>query len=314
MASEPLRKFADELKFTRESKSITLQQIAGKTRIDLKFLQAIEDANFDILPEVYIRAFIKEYSQTLDLNPKETLQKFDNAKSGKQEEKPPEEVHAEDNQQKEPEEEITPTTELMQTTQLPKALNSEETPTAQPDIPNVKTINGIKTNYIIGGLISVAAILIIYFSFFNGSSSEIIQVATDQDVVSANNGRFELGKQTPTQDQSEIQTPVNTLPLSTDSLRLSVLTTDRVWLKVSTDGKILRQGIVEANSKMNFAAKKSFSVSIGNAGRVKVYFNNKPVANVGKPGEIRNLFITTDGIKYYTILPQKNEKKSPTAH
>lgn len=314
MASEPLRKFADELKFTRESKSITLQQIAGKTRIDLKFLQAIEDANFDILPEVYIRAFIKEYSQTLDLNPKETLQKFDNAKSGKQEEKPPEEVHAEDNQQKEPEEEITPTTELMQTTQLPKALNSEETPTAQPDIPNVKTINGIKTNYIIGGLISVAAILIIYFSFFNGSSSEIIQVATDQDVVSANNGRFELGKQTPTQDQSEIQTPVNTLPLSTDSLRLSVLTTDRVWLKVSADGKILRQGIVEANSKMNFAAKKSFSVSIGNAGRVKVYFNNKPVANVGKPGEIRNLFITTDGIKYYTILPQKNEKKSPTAH
>lgn len=314
MASEALKKFADELKFTRESKSITLQQIAGKTRIDLKFLQAIEDANFDVLPEIYIRAFIKEYSQTLDLNPKETLQKFDNARSGKQEEKPPEEVHTEDHQQKEPEEAITPSAETIQTTQSPKALNSEETPAAQPDIPEVKTINAIKTNYIIGGLISVIALLIIYFSFFNGSSSEIIQVTSDQDVVSTNNGRFELGKQTATQDQAEIQTPVNTLLPSTDSLRLSVLTTDRVWLKVSTDGKVFQQGIVEANLKMNFAATKNFSVSIGNAGRVKVYFNNKPVENVGKPGKIRNLFITSDGIKYYTIPPKKNEEKSPTAH
>ena len=232
----------------------------------MKFLQAIEDANFDVLPEIYIRAFIKEYSQTLDLNPKETLQKFDNARSGKQEEKPPEEVHTEDHQQKEPEEAITPSAETIQTTQSPKALNSEETPAAQPDIPEVKTINAIKTNYIIGGLISVVALLIIYFSFFNGSSSEIIQVTSDQDVVSTNNGRFELGKQTATQDQAEIQTPVNTLLPSTDSLRLSVLTTDRVWLKVSTDGKVFQQGIVEANLKMNFAATKNFSVSIGNAG------------------------------------------------
>ena len=169
MALEAIKKFAHELKFTRESKNITLQQIAGKTKIDLKFLQAIEDANFDVLPEIYIRAFIKEYSQTLDLNPKETLQKFDNARSGKQEEKPPEEVHTEDHQQKEPEEAITPSAETIQTTQSPKALNSEETPAAQPDIPEVKTINAIKTNYIIGGLISVVALLIIYFSFFNGS-------------------------------------------------------------------------------------------------------------------------------------------------
>jgi hypothetical protein len=85
-----------------------------------------------------------------------------------------------------------------------------------------------------------------------------------------------------------------------------------VWVKVSTDGKIVHQQIVLADSRMNFAAIKSFSLSVGNAGYVKVFFNNKPVENVGKPGEMRNLFITTDGIKYYTIPPQKNEKKSPT--
>lgn len=313
MALEALKKFADELKLTRESKTITLQQIAGKTKIDLKFLQAIEDANFDILPEIYVRAFIKEYSQTIDLNPKETLQKFDNAKSGKQEDKPAEVItHELIQHEAEPvkEQEITPQVDSIPTTPIPKAFNSEETLSVQQDIPEIKPKSGLKTNYIIGSLITVAAIITIYFSFFNGSSSEIIQVLSNPDVENTTNERFKLEKQTPTQSISEAQEPVTTVVPADDSLHLSVTITERVWIKVSSDGKVLRQGIAEADSKMNFAAKKSFSFSIGNAGRVKLYFNNKPVENVGKPGEIRNLFITSDGIRYYTISPQKNEKKS----
>ena len=309
MASEALKKFADELKFIRESKTITLQQIAGKTKIDLKFLHAIEDANFDVLPEIYIRAFIKEYSQTLDLDPKETLQKFDNAISGKLEEKQPIENH-----QMEESEKIIPKTEPIKSKQVLKEFISDETIPIQPDMPEVKIMKSIKINYLIGGIISVVALLLIYFAFFNGSSSKIIQVSANQNSVNTNDERFELEKKDSVESQAENPTPNFGMPLSTDSLRLSVLTTDRVWLKVSTDGKILQQGIVEANEQVNCTAKKNFSLSIGNAGRVKVYFNSKPVDNVGKPGEIRNLFITSDGIRYYTIPPKKNEEKSPTSN
>ena len=48
MATEALKKFADELKTAREVKEISLLQVSAKTKIDLKFLQAMEDANFDI--------------------------------------------------------------------------------------------------------------------------------------------------------------------------------------------------------------------------------------------------------------------------
>lgn len=313
MASELLKKFADELKSTRESKAITLQHIAGKTKIDLKFLQAIENANFDLLPDIYIRAFIKEYANTLDLNSGETLQRYDEAKFGKIDEKPTGDIlQTKINADTNSETELAKTTESSETKPVKREFSTVESPACPTNLPEVKETKGLKTNYIIGGAILLVALIVVYFAFLNGSSSEIIQEKTDQEAVGSNNERFEIEKPVQPKEQTQTQNLDNTPPLSPDSLRLSVLTTERVWVKVSTDGKIAHQQVVPANSKMNFAAKKSFSISVGNAGYIKVFFNNKPVENVGKPGEIRNLFITTDGIKYYTILPQKNEKKSPT--
>ena len=83
MATEALKKFAEELKIARESKEISLQQIANKTRIDIKFLNAIESANFDILPEIYIKAFIKEYANLVELDPKEVINKYEFARTGR---------------------------------------------------------------------------------------------------------------------------------------------------------------------------------------------------------------------------------------
>lgn len=314
MASELLKQFADELKSTRESKAISLQHIAGKTKIDLKFLQAIEDANFDLLPDIYTRAFIKEYASTIDLNPKETLRKYDEAKLGKIDEKSAGNLP-------QTKTDISASTEIesvkindsSETKHVKREFSTVESPAWPKDLPEVEVKKGIKTNYIFGGAIILIALIVVYFAFLNGSSDEIIQENPGQETVTSNNERFEIQKPVQTTEQAQEQKVENTPSLSPDSLRLSVLTTQRVWVKVSTDGKIVHQQVVPADSKLNFAATKSFSVSVGNAGYVKVFFNNKPVENVGKPGEMRNLFITTDGIKYYTIPPpQKNEKKSST--
>ncbi|MHB8929094.1 MAG: helix-turn-helix domain-containing protein [Melioribacteraceae bacterium] len=314
MASELLKQFADELKSTRESKAISLQHIAGKTKIDLKFLQAIEEANFDLLPDIYTRAFIKEYASTIDLNPKETLRKYEEAKLEKIDEKsagnlPQTKIDTPINSVTD----SVKTNDSSETKSIKREFSTVESPAWPKDLPEVEVAKGLKTNYIFGGVIILIALIVVYFAFLSGSSDEIIQENPNQETTTSNNERFEIQKPVQAPEQTQEQKMENTQPFSPDSLRLSVLTTQKVWVKVSTDGKIVHQQMVPANSKMNFAATKSFSVSVGNAGYVKVFFNNKPVENVGKPGEIRNLFITTDGIKYYTITPpQKNEKKSPT--
>ncbi|MFA7228749.1 MAG: RodZ domain-containing protein [Melioribacteraceae bacterium] len=311
MASEAQLKFADELRFHRESKNITLQQIASKTRIDLKFLQAIEDANFELLPEIYIRAFIKEYSQTLDLNPKEILQKYDEAKLSKAEEKPRTDEPRISSKQDTVVQEVIPPSVTSAPPVFKKEFGTSEIEPIPAIESPVKSFNGIKINYLIGIGILLAALIIIYFAFFTGSPG-IVQEKTEFDTTDSNGERFEVKKAAPEEIQILPETAGSTVPQSPDSVYLSILTTDRVWVKVSADGKILTQQTEAGNAKLNFSAKKSFSVSVGNAGRVKVFFNNKPVENVGNPGEIRNLYLTTEGIKYYTIQPQKNEKKSST--
>jgi cytoskeletal protein RodZ len=58
-------KFAEELKTLRETKDLTLQQVAVKTKIDYKFLEAMESGDFEFLPELYVKAFLREYLRIL---------------------------------------------------------------------------------------------------------------------------------------------------------------------------------------------------------------------------------------------------------
>ena len=82
MPIESIKKLTDEFKSHREKREISLQHIHNKTRIDIKYLRAIEEGNFDIMPQVYLRAFIKEYAKSIDLDPDETLNKYELAIAG----------------------------------------------------------------------------------------------------------------------------------------------------------------------------------------------------------------------------------------
>ena len=83
MSSEYLKQLSEELKEAREKSKLTIEQIFTKTRIDKKYLNAIENGNFSIMPEVYIRAFIKEYAKAVGLVPSDILSKYELAKEGK---------------------------------------------------------------------------------------------------------------------------------------------------------------------------------------------------------------------------------------
>lgn len=59
-----------QLKNIREMKGITLDEISKKTRIRSSYLKAIEEEDFDRLPEeVYIRGFLRSYAGYIGLDP-----------------------------------------------------------------------------------------------------------------------------------------------------------------------------------------------------------------------------------------------------
>ena len=66
-----------ELKRERELRSISLQEIADTTKISMKFLQALEKDQLDILPgEFFIKSIISAYAKTLGLEKDSVLNKY----------------------------------------------------------------------------------------------------------------------------------------------------------------------------------------------------------------------------------------------
>ncbi len=72
-----MRKFASELRAHREAIGMSLEELFERTRINPEYLRAIETGNYDVLPEIYIRLFLKKYAQEVDLDVEETLDKYD---------------------------------------------------------------------------------------------------------------------------------------------------------------------------------------------------------------------------------------------
>ena len=65
------------LKDTRIQRGIELEEIQTRTKINIKFLNAIENGELDLLPEPYIRLFLRAYSTEIGLDPENLLNQFE---------------------------------------------------------------------------------------------------------------------------------------------------------------------------------------------------------------------------------------------
>ncbi len=74
---ETLAELGNQLRLKRQEQALSLENVAAKTRIQQRMLQAIEEGELDELPEpIYIQGFIKQYADTLGLNGAELANSF----------------------------------------------------------------------------------------------------------------------------------------------------------------------------------------------------------------------------------------------
>lgn len=77
-----MNQIGKELKEIREEKEISLEEVAEKTKIPLRFLKAIENGRWEELPEeVYLRGFIKTYAEVLGLDGKTFVDNYKRSQS-----------------------------------------------------------------------------------------------------------------------------------------------------------------------------------------------------------------------------------------
>jgi transcriptional regulator with XRE-family HTH domain len=88
-----LKTFSEDLKYFRESKNMTLKDVALDTRLNMAVLENLEGGDFTFQPQTYIRAFLRQYAKSIGLNPDTILKDYEAAKLGNYSTKrlPPEE-------------------------------------------------------------------------------------------------------------------------------------------------------------------------------------------------------------------------------
>jgi cytoskeletal protein RodZ len=77
--------FGAEFKKARESRGLSLDKIAAETRISTRFLKAIEEEEFQVLPGgIFNRGFIRSYAQHLGLDPEQAISDYERLTSAVQ--------------------------------------------------------------------------------------------------------------------------------------------------------------------------------------------------------------------------------------
>jgi cytoskeleton protein RodZ len=70
----PRPSFGSWLRHQREARSVSMREIADNSKISLRYLEALEQDRFDVLPApVFARGFLREYARVVGLNPDEVV-------------------------------------------------------------------------------------------------------------------------------------------------------------------------------------------------------------------------------------------------
>jgi len=82
------------------------------------------------------------------------------------------------------------------------------------------------------------------------------------------------------------------------SVELALTATEETWLLVSSDGTPVFSGVLKANQTKTIEGKESARLRVGNAAGLEVRLNGKPLGPLGAHGQVRDLAFTPDKFQF----------------
>ncbi len=273
MSQEP------DLKSIRQSKGLTLDDIARRTRIRSNFLEAIEEGNYHLLPErYYVETFIKVYAETLGVDNAPFLARY------------------------------------RQTIEKPDVAARKETRTdvkTEPKKPRNRPALTKKHRLWIGWALSTAVILtLLVFILYPRETVVEVPAPPLPAVKPAAVPEKETPppeeplksesaeKAGPSQEKSDVgqkpqtgKEPTAAAGEPKKKYTLRVEAKELTWLRIREDKDAARQYLLKPGEKISRQAAERFEIDIGNAGGVDLYLQGKPLGSPGKSGEVLHLVL-----------------------
>ena len=263
--------FGASFKKAREFRGITLDQIAKETRISTRFLAAIEDEEFHLLPGgVFNRGFIRSYAERVGLDPDQAVADYERLASAGE---PNDIQSAEDTASSGRERHLYPAAIAILAvaigifyfvTRESRPVQTATQPPVSKPAPPVE-------------------------------QPPPAPAAPAEPVPDPN--AIPVAQQTPARTAVSAPTPAPvTAPprAATQALTLDIEAHEQTWIKVTSDGNSANAGgeILEPGMTRKFSAANSIYISIGNAAGCTLKINDKVLKPLGKSGQVKSVTIT----------------------
>ena len=295
---------AADLKKARENSGLTLAELFERTRISVRYLEAIENGDFHVLPvPTYSRNFIKTYADAIGIDSGPVLQRYDNylknlnAPAADRDGEPPCQVtpSAAPKQNKiylwvlliiivfavaaflissrnarTPESKQN--TAVGNQTESTKPLETKSEPSnAVPDEINLQKPE-ISTVTKPG----------------DDQQQTMVKISVESWSDRIQN-RSETGEsEKPAPPDEDKNARKEALPQDGELSTLDVQATEETWIRIQADDKEAIQMMLKAGEKISHKAVR-FNVDLGNAGGVRLSLNGKNLKNIGKSGQVVHL-------------------------
>ena len=254
------------LKETREEKNISLRVVQDNLKIRTRYLEALENDNFDIIPgEAYVRAFIKSYANFLGIDHQELLSEYQKLKN--------------------------------QENQLFEEMDEKETESS------FRTRNKTLLSSIII-LILIIIIAFLAYYIFNIRTNEIglqsnsnlsnntVDIFTDrEDNNMLKNNHFDISvieDNIGDNEEQLIDKEVEVLfEEDTEEYKeLELIVTEESWLQLLVDGENVFEGTLYKGDSRIYKYKNNISLKIGNAAGIQVKKDNELYGPWGERSEV----------------------------
>jgi cytoskeletal protein RodZ len=243
-----------QLRQARESRGLSLDEVSSRTRVQRRYLQALEEGTVDKLPEpVYARGFLKRYADFLGLDSAGIAERY------------------------------FPMADIRK--------QGSSGPLLMPTPPKQTNWLGYTVGVVVA-VLGLSAFFALKTS--NSPSAPSIPAVTAQTPAKLKSSPVPKGTKTaltPSQAAKQTQpilTPPSVTPVPTQAqpVQVAVNVAADTWVRVSADGRTVFQGVLPKGAQRNWSAKQFVKFRTGNAGGILVSHNQKAIGPLGAPGKV----------------------------
>ncbi|NLT95901.1 MAG: helix-turn-helix domain-containing protein [Clostridia bacterium] len=234
------------LKSRRIQLGLSLEDIENETKIRTRYLEAIEEENFEVIPgRVYLKGFVKTYAKFLNVADNEEIIRF-----LKESKAPAFEI------------EKTETIEQNAPKRIPKKY--------------VTVISGILALLVLFGMQNL------YSRFFQDSQVTPPRQETGQTEEPIP----PISQEPEPQENGETETEMPTKKELVIEILDLTSAQEKCWMQVYSDNILVYEGTMYEGEKKIFSAQEKLKFKLGNAGVVKLLLGETDLGILGKVGQV----------------------------